>query len=68
MKTILSIFPAHNGNVNVEITRDSKKIVFMSKSGNVLTLLFKVQYKIFENWLKEKIFFGNKVNSNVFPR
>ncbi len=66
-QTILSIYPANNGNVNVEITRNSKTISFITKRRNIFSLLFKIHYKLFENWFKEKFVFEHKVDTNAFP-
>ncbi len=66
-RTILSIYPANNGNVNVEITRDSRTISFATKRSNIFSLLLKIQFKLFESWFKEKLLFEHKVDTNAFP-
>jgi hypothetical protein len=57
--TILSIYPANNGRLNVDVTRDNRRITFVTKNKNIFLLLIQIYSKLFVHWCGEK--FSRKV-------
>ncbi len=52
----VTIYPNENGNLIVDATKDKRSVEFITKSKNLILILFRIEIKFFLSWFIEKFF------------